>query len=304
MKRRDFLNLSAAAGTVAVWPAHVDAARRPDPWTPRYLLASCLYGRQRLETILPEVPKVGAVAIDLWPEPHGNQREQLEAMGEVEFGNLLQRHGVPLGCLTQYKLGPFGLADEMELAARLGCPTIVTGSKGPKGQSGAELKAAVAQFADQMRPHLAIAERTGVTIAIENHGNSLIQSPDSVKWLLDLCPHPHLGIALAPYHLPQDPHLLADLIRHCDDRLQVMYAWQHGKGCMEKLPKDQELLQMPGRGELDFYPIMAALGDVDFQGWTSIFMHPVPRGVPILDTTAAVTSEINRARDYLTRQIR
>jgi hypothetical protein len=28
-------------------------------------------------------------------------------------------------------------------------------------------------------------------------------------------------------------------------------------------------------------------------------MHPFPRGLPILDTTAAVTAEVNRARDYL-----
>ena len=28
-------------------------------------------------------------------------------------------------------------------------------------------------------------------------------------------------------------------------------------------------------------------------------MHPVPRGIPILDTASDVTDEINRARHYL-----
>ena len=28
-------------------------------------------------------------------------------------------------------------------------------------------------------------------------------------------------------------------------------------------------------------------------------MHPVPRGIPILEPTGAVTAEINRSRDYL-----
>jgi hypothetical protein len=28
-------------------------------------------------------------------------------------------------------------------------------------------------------------------------------------------------------------------------------------------------------------------------------MHPVPRGIPILETTADVTREINRSRAYL-----
>ena len=65
--------------------------------------------------------------------------------------------------------------------------------------------------------------------------------------------------------------------------------------------KEEELLQMPGRGDLDFTPILAALKSIQYQGMTEIFMHPVPRGIPILQSTAEVTTEINRARDYLTQ---
>ena len=86
-----------------------------------------------------------------------------------------------MGCITQYKLGPFGLQAEMRLAKRLGCPTIVTGGRGPRGLKGADLKSAVQKFIEQMKPHLTVAEETGVTIAIENHGNNLIESPDSLK---------------------------------------------------------------------------------------------------------------------------
>ena len=48
----------------------------------------------------------------------------------------LLRKRTSLGCITQYKLGPFGLQDEMRLAKRLGCRTMVTGGKGPKGLAG------------------------------------------------------------------------------------------------------------------------------------------------------------------------
>jgi sugar phosphate isomerase/epimerase len=90
------------------------------------------------------------------------------------------------------------------------------------------------------------------------------------------------------------------LIRELGDTLHVFYAWQHGMGCMTRLPKEQELLQLPGRGELDFEPLVAALADIKFTGWTEIFMHPVPRGIPILETVPQVTQEINRSRQYLT----
>jgi sugar phosphate isomerase/epimerase len=258
-----------------------------------------MYGYTALAEIVPEVRKIGATALDIWPKVHGNQREQLDEMGEEKFAELLKQDNVSLGCITQYKLGPFGLQKEMRLAKRLGCKTMVTGGRGPKGLQGAALKSAVAQFVEKMKPHVAVAEETGVTIAIENHGNNLIDSPDSLKWLAELRSSKHLAIALAPYHLPQDEKLLGDLIRALDDGIAMFYAWQYGMGCHTKLPKEQELLQMPGRGDLDFTPLMAALRDIRYTGWTEIFMHPVPRGIPILDTTTAVTAEINKARKYL-----
>ena len=56
---------------------------------------------------------------------------------------------------------------------------------------------------------------------------------------------------------------------------------------------------MPGRGKLDFKPILAAMKEINYRGWTEIFMHPVPRGIPIMPTLEEVTAEINRARAYL-----
>ena len=275
------------------------AASPPLPYQPRYLLASCLYGYMYLGEILPEVHKTGATAIDIWPKPHGNQRQQLEDLGEEKFAAMLAMHDVSLGCITQYPLGPFGLQDEMRLAQRLGCHTIVTGAAGPYNFTGAELKRAVQAFAEKMKPHIAIAEETQVTIAIENHAKSLIDTPDSLKWLAEFTPSPRLKIALAPYHLPQDTELLAGLIRDCGLALEVFYAWQHGAGCMMQQPKEQELLQMPGRGTLDFSPLLKALADIDFRGWTEIFMHPFPRGLPILESVQGITTEVNRAREFL-----
>jgi sugar phosphate isomerase/epimerase len=300
ISRRNFC-VAATASLTSGLLLRTSRGEEPKEFKLKYILGSCMYGYGKVEDILPEVGKTGATAIDIWPKVHGNQREQLDAMGEDRFHALLKEHDVALGCITQYKLGPFGLRDEMRLAQRLGCQTIVTGGKGPKSLKGDELKAGVKGFIEKLKPHLAVAEEAGVAIAIENHGNNLIESPDSLKWLAELRPSKHLAIAFAPYHLPQDAEMLAKLIKALGDSIAVFYAWQHGMGCMKKLPKEQELLQMPGRGDLDFAPLIEALADINYQGWTEIFMHPVPRGVPILETTDAVTAEINRARDYLAK---
>lgn len=301
ISRRAFCATTAAiaAGTVFPGLSHQLEANSSDHFRLKYILGSCMYGYTKLNEILPEVKKIGACAIDIWPKVHGDQREQVEQMGSDKFRELLDKNGVSLGCITQYKLGPFGLQNEMRFARKFGCQTMVCGGKGPKNLKGKELKAAVAKFMEQMKPHLAVAEETGVTIAIENHANNLIDSPDSLKWLNELRPSKNLGIAFAPYHLPQNEKLLSELIETLGDSLAMFYAWQHGMGCMKKLPKEQELLQMPGRGPLDFKPLLASLKKINYNGWTEIFMHPVPRGIPILETTAAVTAEINRSRKYL-----
>jgi sugar phosphate isomerase/epimerase len=263
-----------------------------------------MYGYMYVGEILSEVAKCGATHLDLWPKKHGNQREQLTDLGEDRFLKLLNRHNVQLGCITQYALGPFGLTEEFQLARRFGCELIVTGGEGPKGLTGVELKSAVGEFVERMKPHLAVAEENNVTVAIENHANNLFDSADSLKYLRDLSPSKYLKVGLAPYHLPQDAEQLAALIRDLGDSIAMFYAWQHGNGCMNRLPKQEELLQLPGRGPLDFAPLLKALRDIDYHGWTEIFMHPVPRGIPILETAEEVTNEINRSREYLTERLR
>lgn len=297
LNRRQAIQLASSLGFMAALPT-VNIAQAADSYRPRYLLASCMYGYQPLENILPEVERTGAEAIDLWPMVHGNQREQVDDMGLDRFEELLQRHSTRVGCITQYKLGPFGLRDELRFAERLGCSTIVTGAEGPKGLSGEELKMAVGAFIERLKPHLELAGECGVTLAIENHANNLIESPDSLRYLAELAP-PQLGIAFAPYHLPQDETQQARLLRDVAEKLTVFYAWEHGDGCMKPLPTAALQKQLPGRGSFDFAPLLDVLESTGYTGWTEIFMHPFPRGISIDASVAQVTRRINEARDYL-----
>ena len=300
LSRRQFLGAVAATATA---PA---SAARPK-FRLNYILSSSMYGRLPLKEILPEVTKTGADTIDIWPRVHGNQREQIEEMGHEAFAKMLRSHKTSkgilrMGCITRYDLGPFGLQKEMAFAKKFGTKVMVCGGRGQRGLKGAELKAEVKKFAELMKPHLAAAENAGVTIAIENHSSNLINTPDSLKWLAEFAPNKHLAIAIAPYHLETlgvDAAGHGALIKALGNRIAMFYAWQHGMGCSKKLPKEQELLQMPGRGKLDFTPIVGALKQINYNGLTSIFMHPVPRGIPILPTAAQCTTEINRARTYL-----
>jgi sugar phosphate isomerase/epimerase len=298
LNRRQMCQVLAAGATAACLPRGLMAADSPK-FGLKYALASSMYGKLPLAEVVGETHKIGAEWVDLWPLGHANQREQMEELGHDKFAELLKKHDVKLGMTTRYDLGPFGLDDELQVLKKFGGSLIICGSKGPKNVTGAEAKAGVKEFVEKMKPHVEIAEECGVTIGIENHANALVASVDSIRYLGEMATSPNLGVALAPYHLPQDEKLLAQMIEELGPKLVHFYAWQHGKGCMTKLPKEQELEQMPGRGSLDFRPIVAALKKIDYARWVEIFMHPVPRGIPIMEDLAAVTDEINAARAYL-----
>ena len=299
LNRRQMCQLLAAGpAALGLAPGWL-IAEEPAPFGLRYVLASSMYGTFRLEDIVPEVHKTGADAIDLWPLPHADQREQMEAMGRAGFADLLAVHNVRLGMTTRYDLGPFGLQAEMRVLHAFGGRLVISGSHGPPDVAGAEAKRAVRQFIEQMKPHVHAAEELDVVIGIENHQHALLSTPDSLRYFAELSPSRNLGVALAPYHLPQDEELLARLIEDLGPALVHFYAWQHGRGCMNAQPKEQELEQLPGRGKLPFQPLLAALKKINYAGWTEVFMHPFPRGIPVLPTREEVTAEINRAREYL-----
>ncbi len=307
LSRRSFgRSVAAAALPLAAGPAAAPAAAelagaRAAAWRPRFILSSALYGTFPLAEILPEVRKTGADMIDLWPRPHGSQREEIDAVGVEQAAALLAAAGVKLGGIACYKPGPFNLAGEFAVAKRLAAesPVLVTTAPGDGGLEGAALVTAIERFLEKLGPSLAAAEETGGVIAIENHSKSLLQSPEGIRRFAELAQSDHLGVALAPHHLPQDAELIAGLARELGPRLKFVYAQQHGKGSKEKLPKADELLQLPGRGPLDFRPLLRALAALNFTGPVEIFMHPVPRGEPILPSVAEITAEVNRAREHL-----
>jgi sugar phosphate isomerase/epimerase len=308
-RRRRFLGTVAAAAAATGRGNIGRVANAAEPavarWKPKWILASALYGSFPLAEILPEVAKTGSGMIDLWPKPHGTQREEVDALGAYKLREMLAAQGVKLGGIACYMLGPFNLAGEFAVAKRLGAqsPVLVTMAPGDGGAAGDGLTAAIEAFLAKLEPSLAAAEVAGGVIAIENHSHSLLQTPDAIRRFAELATHPRVGIALAPHHLPQDAELIASLARDLGPKLKFVYAQQHGKGAKEKLPKEEELLQMPGRGPLDFGPLMRALAGMRFAGPVEIFMHPVPRGVPILDSVEAITAEVNRARACLERTI-
>ncbi len=302
ISRRRFGQVTSSAAAAAIARPAMAESRKAS-YQLNYVLSSAMYGEFPLKDILPEVSKVGAKAIDIWCRVHGNQREQIDEMGDDAFRKMLREHDVELGVSTRYPLGPFGLQQEMKWLSDLQGKIVLCGTRGPREPQGAEAKAAVKAFLEQMKPHVEKAEELGVTIALENHDRQLLYHPDSLRYFAEFNRSKHLGIALAFHHLHKWEQQIPQLCRElCPQHVPFIYFQEHSEGIRVKAAKEIEMQQLPGfGGGLDYVPIVKALKDVNYKGYVEIFMHPVPRGIPILPTVAEVTAAINKSRAYIDR---
>jgi sugar phosphate isomerase/epimerase len=298
MNRRKALKLMTAAGAV---PALAQA--QSEAFAIRYVLSSAMYGYLPLDEVLPEVAKTGAGSVDIWRLRHANHREQITEMGDEAFQEELLNHKTTMSVSTCYPLGPFEQDDEMRWVEKNGGYMTVCGSRshGEKDPKGEEAKRQVKLFFEKLKPHYELAESLGITMAIENHKNSMLSSPDSIRYFVDLNPSKNVGIAFAPHHLHDAIDEIPGLIKHCGkENLPFIYFQEYHMSSKAEMVKVEELKQMPGFGSLDYVPILAALRDVDFNGLAEIFMHPTPRGEPMLPTATEITQVINHSREYLT----
>jgi sugar phosphate isomerase/epimerase len=274
LTRRAFLRRGAAGAALAPLAAHALAETPAPPAGPfrlRHVLASSLYISATLAEVVPEVRRAGMDALDIWPPKWVPHRKQLDDMGIEAFAELLKKHGARLAYTSRYDIGQ-NIAAEVPIVKKLGGTAVVTGTI-PADE------AAIPALLERLKAPLAAAEEHGITLAIENHG----ASPDTIRAFAAAAP-PRVGIMLAPYHLPQDPAMIADLIKALGRRLTSIYLWQKGPGTQ----------QLPGVGKLDFTPILAALKAIRYEGWCEIFMHG-----KVADTVEGVTQTVVRAREYI-----
>lgn len=303
MNRRRFIQLGSAGIAAGITRA---AEPQPAGWRPRYVLSTSIYGNLPVADLAAEVKTAGCDGLDVWAGRWGNQREQVEAMGLDAFRAVLARHGTRVACFTCMDTGMLKAEAPLRMMHALGGDTVVAlipgGGARAKELQGDALKAAIRETAEKLKPVAAAAGELGVKLAIENHSGGLLAQPEAIVRLVEAIPDRHVGLAFAPYHLPQDPALLGRLVGEVGERIHYFYAWQHGDGSGD-IPPAQQRRQLPGVGPLDFKPMFAALKRQRYRGWTSIFMHPTPRGSPMHPTVGAVTAELNRARAYLDQEI-
>ena len=250
-----------------------------DDWTVRLSASSINFHQLPVEQACQRIAELGFEAIDLWSAHAGcpHLDDVLDRLGPEGLRRVLKKHKLKLFSFSVYR---GGYARYAKLLGDVGGGVAIRGSTQPCEPN--ELKARMREFLDSLQAEVELAEENDSYLAIENHGNALLDSLDSMKAFVDMNRSPRLGIALAPYHVQNRDESVEKAIEICDRQLLYFYAWQHAKGTD----------QLPGHGPTDFAPWIAALEKVRYGGYVNPFMH----GDVEPD---AMSQALAKSRDYL-----
>lgn len=280
---RRFLLKTATAAAISPWTASLasafDADGKLGAAALRLSASSINFSRLPIEDACRKISELGFEAVDIWSAhagcPHLDEVQQ--RLGGSGLLRLLNAVNLKLNAFSVYAGGYRKYA---QLLGECGGGVAVQGSTGPCDP--ADLVPKMRAFLESLQPDLESAEKYDSYLAIENHGNALLDSCDSLKAFTDLNRHPRLGIALAPYHILARGEDVSDAIRICGGQLLYFYAWQNAEG----------LEQLPGYGPWDFTPWLASLRSIGYARYVNPFMHDEPE--PDVMATA-----LARSRDYL-----
>ena len=280
--RRDFLKvLSAVAGagiTAPVFSSPADKTSQKQ-WRMRLSTSSIHFMQLPIEQACEQIAKLGFEAIDIWSAHEGcpHLDDVAKRLGAGGLKKLLSKHKLKLFAFSVYRGGYQRYA---ELLGKAGGGVAIQGSAGPCKPE--ELTGRMRQFIENLKPLVELAEKNNSYLAIENHGNALLNSLDSLKAFVDINTSKRLGIALAPYHIQALKASVPEAIRICGRQLLFFYAWQHYG----------DSKQLPGIGPTDMTPWIQALADIRYRGHVNPFMH----GHPEVEVMAA---NLAKSRDYL-----
>jgi sugar phosphate isomerase/epimerase len=280
--RRDFLKVIGVAATgitAPVLPSWALDKSVKKKWRMRLSTSSIHFMQLPIEQACERIAKLGFEAIDIWSAHEGcpHLDDVAKRLGSEGLKMLLAKHKLKLFAFSVYRGGYKRYA---ELLGKSGGGVAIQGSAGPC--KAEELTVRMREFIEGLQPLVELAEKHNSYLAIENHGNALLNSLDSLKAFVDINTSRRLGIALAPYHIQTLKASVPEAIRICGKQLLFFYAWQHYR----------DAKQLPGIGPTDMTPWIRALVDIRYRGYVNPFMH----GHPKVDVMAA---NLAISRDYL-----
>ena len=231
--------------------------------------------------------KCGYTGIEIAPFTMAPDAREISAAQRTEVRRLAETEGlevVGLHWLLAKTSGYYLTSPEPEVRRRtagyvqelarlcrdLGGSRMVFGSPQQRNVlPGVTPAQAVDYAAEVLGESMSVLEETGVTLCVEPlapaDGNFMNMAADAVR-LIERIGHPNCRLILDCKAMSSEQVPIPELIHRHAQVLAHFHANDPNK-------------QGPGFGDLDFVPIFAALGEVDYRGWVSVEVFDYSPGI-------------------------
>jgi sugar phosphate isomerase/epimerase len=172
------------------------------------------------------------------------------------------------------------LGQMIDLSSDIGAPVVTVGSF--RGRAGGDAHSSRQQLADVLRHAGEHAAARGVRLALEplnRYEADLLHTAAETLDFLQEVNHPAVGVLLDTYHLNIEESSWTEPYRQVMAADKLFYAHL---GDNNRLP--------PGQGLIDFPAILHTLHCIEYEGWLSAELLPLPDP----DTAARLTAEAMR----------
>lgn len=250
-------------------------------------VSSLVYGDRSRGEVLDSLASLGVTQVDLWAmegfvDYHADPEN--ESAGDIAAD--LDARAVEAPVVSVFDDEP--VVPKLELAAELGADSVVMGGRSPERPDQWD--------PEQTREWLDAAHERGLTLAFENHLDSL-ETVEEMESLVDALDHPAAGICLAPPHLHIAGGTVEDAITRLNDDIAVLYLWDAEPGVTRETAQEMWYgradSQVPGGG-----------GAVDFERALDLAVEYCPEAHWVLCCHGTGDWDQGRVEQWIARSLR
>jgi sugar phosphate isomerase/epimerase len=193
----------------------------------------------------------------------------LYAVGDVYHPSWIENDKQSRQTRIQHTIDCIRLARKIgarNLSTEPGGPMPASSSSSPSSSSSANTRQLEKVFLDGLKKATEVAEREGVMVLVEPEPGLLIENSSQFKRLVKNVNSDYIGLNFDIGHfycVNEDP---AKLVYELADYIEHFHLADIENRVHNHL--------IPGRGEIDFRPVFAAMDDIGYDGFVTVELYP------------------------------
>ncbi len=227
------------------------------------------YRRFSADAAIHRIAEIGYDGVEICLEHPGLEPEEIDVLRATALATVAAGAGVEIATVSYHgDRDPLPVRwrralQAIELTGAMGSDTLIINAPRP----GPDAPDLADQFLTQLERQIELAERLGVTLALEPEPGLLVHGNDDMLALIERMDSEHLRVNLDVGHAFLTEPDVPAAIRRLGDLIVAAH--------IEGMPAGEHRHLVPGEGDLDLPAVLAALDEIGFDGWLTVDLFDI-----------------------------